>query len=328
MNRTRVIFPALTAALIDNKLLVNGLLILASLILIAACGNGQSDKSLGGDQIGDVPEGLSDRCLTSTEQEKLIVDGAATGGSVGDFECALYTFTGSPTVDYTVTLTPSSGDPDLWVADDDGFTNILASSSLAASSTDFVTFTAPAEQTYYLAVEGFSASDYGLRVSIENMLVTGTTDQEIDLEGSIWVRCQGHADGWSDLFTATFSGNEWENTIERFLDDTTCSGIAGETKTFSGNIYMVGAQTSTTWSGGEAPAGLAEAVSATRTDGSYEDDEIDPIFVKNILFIDDSVSPIRLYLGDTDGDAPIDADGYPTTLQTGYSERQESEETL
>ncbi len=87
----------------------------------------------------------------------------STSGSVSQGQSIYYQFYASAGTSYTVTLTPSYGDPDLTVYDP--YRNTVGSSAAGTGVTDQVTFTASYTGYYYARVYGYSSAGYSLSVT-------------------------------------------------------------------------------------------------------------------------------------------------------------------
>jgi hypothetical protein len=88
---------------------------------------------------------------------------AALGGSMGATDSKWYWFDAVMGDSYTVTLTPTSGDPDLFVYGANSAK--LRGKSLKTTGTDSVTFTADATGHHYVRVYGVSAAAYTITLT-------------------------------------------------------------------------------------------------------------------------------------------------------------------
>jgi surface antigen len=110
-----------------------------------------------------MPTGTNDRCRTSTTTRTIL----SQSGSVSSGGSARYTFPRINGKTYTVTLTPTSGDADLYTSSLSSLstTSFQCRSTNGGTTPDTCSFTATANGTNYILVQGFSASSFSLRVT-------------------------------------------------------------------------------------------------------------------------------------------------------------------
>lgn len=96
------------------------------------------------------PPGLAGACSSVRDAGALAVGGAHRFDAVVPGQCVLYTFPGTSSVRYTVTVFDLGGDPGLKVASDAGFTSVLTTQANTGGET--FSFTAAASQDFHLAV--------------------------------------------------------------------------------------------------------------------------------------------------------------------------------
>ena len=116
----------------------------------------------------------------STTATALTVNGATESNYVDYQESHFYTFYTTSGVDYTVTLTPIWGDPDLYIYSDDQLSGSVDSSS-SSTAVDEVTFTATQGQ-YWVEVYGYSEADYTIGVVDNSSGGSGTPELSITLD--------------------------------------------------------------------------------------------------------------------------------------------------
>ncbi|MCK4821682.1 hypothetical protein KA005_38305, partial [bacterium] len=117
------------------------------------------------------------------------------------------------------------------------------------------------------------------------------------LEGSWKTGCvEEYISSWIE--THTFAGNTITGVANQWSSNNTCSGPVESTETFAGT-FTIGAEVTTT-------LGIGNKLDVTITSPA-------PEVLKTIFYIDTVSEPDIFYSGDELG--PLDADGYPTTLQ-------------
>ena len=140
------------------------------------------------------------------------------------------------------------------------------------------------------------------------ILPTGET-----AEGNWVVPCQIIGAG-SELEVTLISGNTFTNTLQQFLNNTTCDGTPSQSEVATATIAL-GATA-------DALLGLGgPSVTATKVDLILADET-----AKTLFYIDEAAEPDLFYFGaqpDEPGAPPLDSEGYPTVLNTNdVGERQ------
>jgi thermitase len=101
-------------------------------------------------------------CTTGSSFDCPITLSGSASGSVSQGQEKFYRFSVTAGQQVTVTLAPSSGDPDLYVFDPN---RTQIGSSASGSGNDVVTFTASTSGYYFARVYGFSAANYTISVT-------------------------------------------------------------------------------------------------------------------------------------------------------------------
>lgn len=100
------------------------------------------------------------------DEVQSLTAGTPVSGTAAHYDSRWYYFNATAGTNYTVTLTPSSGDPDLFVY---GLTSdLLRGSSNNSSGADAVTFTAPVASRHYVRVYGVSAAAFQIEVTVNS----------------------------------------------------------------------------------------------------------------------------------------------------------------
>jgi C1A family cysteine protease len=105
-----------------------------------------------------------------------LTPGAASGGTICQNNKQQYSFPVAAGGQYRVTLTPSAGNPDLYLHSTSAVSNTVYTFSSANTGTavDIITFTATATGTYYAAVYGTSSGTSSYAIKVDDItVVTG-----------------------------------------------------------------------------------------------------------------------------------------------------------
>jgi hypothetical protein len=174
------------------------------------------------------------------------------------------------------------------------------------------------------------------------LTVTGKSGNQVHLNGTWNKQCDPDMEeGESESATATITGSNFSQEMNFWFNSTTCTGIPDATATLTAS-FGLGAQLTTTLNGSN--------VTATEIDITWESYDITPNtqemvsqfnanngcgfndWVLNspkdllgskcgpdpiqydLLYIDDTVTPNVMLSGDDDQGAPIDENGYPTSI--------------
>ena len=156
--------------------LISNLILILSILILYGCNtpNKITDISLLIDKNNQNNKGFNIKNFTN------INSNANYSDSIGYQQEKRYSFSMVSGRTYTVRLTPSSGDPDLYTSNSSSLsrTNCQASSTSGTGSVDSVTFTAPFTGTNYVLIYGYSASNYTLNISDPVNTSTGDSRNE------------------------------------------------------------------------------------------------------------------------------------------------------
>lgn len=213
-----------------------GYLVLAGLLAGLGCSSSSEDSTTSTGTSTSVPSGLSFLCTSATDGGALTVNGSSVSGSVAQGTCVIYSFSAASGEEYVVTLSPSSGDADLFVAEDSSFSFTVGSSINFSTDTDTVDYVASTTGTHYVAVHGFQSSNYAVSVTGTSDNGDGSGQQSGTVTGTVVDAVTGQPLGGVSAFVVGVTSTTTDSAGEFSISG---NGVAGSiTLVFSQSGYI------------------------------------------------------------------------------------------
>ncbi len=176
---------------------------------------------------------------------------------------------------------------------------------------------------------------------VQSLTITGESGDQVALNGTWRSECIDLGGGESEKLVMTISGTTFSQTEDEWFDSITCAGESDASVMVSGD-FVLGDELTATKDGGDVTATELDIVITsveyiinnpaevadfnTDEECGFDDWAVDTpkellgtdcflnADIKDILYIDDTVVPVALYMGDEDG--PLDGNGYPIEIES------------
>ncbi len=182
----------------------------------------------------------------------------------------------------------------------------------------------------------------------QSLSITGESGDQVNLNGNWDTGCIAYiGDGESDTLVLTISGSTFSRNVKGWFDSITCNGTSDFTVVGKGNFDLENEVTADL-NGADVTATEID-LEITSVKGTINNPDLVPDFnadeecgfddwvvgtpkellgtncfpdadLKDVLYIDDTADPDVLYEGSEDG--PVDANGYPTEIDSDTSKER------
>jgi hypothetical protein len=148
-----------------------------------------------------------------------------------------------------------------------------------------------------------------------SLKVSSASGARYELNGTTWVSCHANEPvaTQSRQTVDVYSAGTLQHTEDVYTAATNCTGATDPAAHFSSGTANVSIAPDRTvgWNAVTPPPGLAENVAASPV--TYSGPQ--GAFLRTLAFVDDTVTPQRLYSGNDGNGAVLDIDGYPVELE-------------